>query len=198
MIGKIHIVEAAAIDLDQSQVALLVGAQDLGGVDFSVVGRDRDGLGMVDDVVIGDRVAVGGDEEAGAFTGYRPALRLPVELAPLAKVLAELLEELFHGGAGLQRAAVLLAVLLIVGVVLHILLDLHAHGNDRRFHLGDQIRKVRRLVDGFGGLRGSYRGSICCGKRVFQGTHQYAGKHRRRTHQHDATQRKAPVPPWVR
>ncbi len=63
----------AAVDLDQRQVGARIGADDLGGVGLAVVGRDLDGLGLVDHVVVGHGVAVGGDEEARALAGDEAA-----------------------------------------------------------------------------------------------------------------------------
>src|SRR5262249_39005414 len=57
---------AAAIDLDQGDVGTRVGADHLGGVGLAVIGRNLDGVGLIDHVVIGHGVAIGGDEETGA------------------------------------------------------------------------------------------------------------------------------------
>ena len=54
------------VDLEQREVGLLVGADDL-GVELAVVGEaDLHGLGVVDHVVVGDDVAVALDHEARA------------------------------------------------------------------------------------------------------------------------------------
>src|SRR6202043_899677 len=58
-----------AIDLDQREVGLLVGAYNLGGIDRTVIGRHLHGSGMVDDVVVGHGIAVGRNEKARAFPG---------------------------------------------------------------------------------------------------------------------------------
>ena len=65
---------AAAVDLDQREVGARIGADHLGGVGLAVVGGDLDALGLVDHVVVGHGIAVGGDEEAGALAG-REAVR---------------------------------------------------------------------------------------------------------------------------
>ena len=57
----------AAVDLDQREIGARIGADDLGGVGLAVVGRDLDAVGLLDDVVVGDGVAVGRDEEARAL-----------------------------------------------------------------------------------------------------------------------------------
>ena len=61
---------AAAVDLDQRNVGARIGADHLGRVGLAVVGGDLDGLRLVHDVVVGDGIAVGGDEEAGALAGH--------------------------------------------------------------------------------------------------------------------------------
>src|SRR5262245_43486318 len=108
-IGELHIREVAAVDLDERKVALLVGADDLGGMGLAVVGRDRDGIGMVDHVIIRHRIPISADEEPGTFALHGPGLRraeLPAEL--LAEpVAAELLEELLHRRPWPQRTATL-------------------------------------------------------------------------------------------
>ena len=58
--------QVAGVDLDQREVALLVGADDL-GVELALVGEaDLHRLGVVDDVVVGDDEAVVVDDEARA------------------------------------------------------------------------------------------------------------------------------------
>ena len=50
---------ARLVDLDQREVGLRVGADHLGVEVLAVVHGDRDGLGVLDHVVVGDDVAVG-------------------------------------------------------------------------------------------------------------------------------------------
>ena len=64
-VGKILL----ALDLDQREVGLLVGADHLGGIDGAVVGGDLDGLGVVDHVVVGHGITVRRNEEARTFAG---------------------------------------------------------------------------------------------------------------------------------
>ena len=56
----------AAVDLEQRKVAGGIGADDLGGVDFLVIGLDRDRRAALDHVVVGYGVTVSGNEEGGA------------------------------------------------------------------------------------------------------------------------------------
>ena len=98
VLGELHVGEGlVGVDLDEGEIGLRVGADHLGLVGRAVVGLDLHGLGMIDDVVIGHRVAVRRNEEAGAFAGddllgLRHAVRQARE--------AELLEEFLHRRAG--------------------------------------------------------------------------------------------------
>src|SRR5204862_103088 len=68
---EVHIREGApaGLDLDHRQVGALVAADD-GGLELALVLEHHlDGLGVLDDVVVGDDEAVGGDEEARAGDG---------------------------------------------------------------------------------------------------------------------------------
>src|SRR5215467_11956273 len=66
---------AAALDLDQGDVGTRIGADHLGGVGLAVVSRDLDGVGLVDHVVVGHRIAISSDEEAGALPGHEAIAR---------------------------------------------------------------------------------------------------------------------------
>ena len=105
MLGEFHVREGlVGVDLDEGNVGLRVGADDLGLVFGAIVGGDLHGLGVFDDVVIGHRVAVGRNEEARAFAGddllalRHHAVRHAGE--------AELLEEFFHRRSGRERVAI--------------------------------------------------------------------------------------------
>src|SRR5262249_7569912 len=89
-IGELHIRQVAALDLDERRVALPGGADDFGGMGLAVVVRDRDGIGMVDHVIIGHRIAIRADQEAGAFAPHGPGFG-PAELELPAELLAELI-----------------------------------------------------------------------------------------------------------
>ena len=59
MIGELHIREGfVGIDLDQGKIGLRIGTNDLGLVDGAVVGGNLHSLGMIDDVIIGHRIAI--------------------------------------------------------------------------------------------------------------------------------------------
>ena len=57
----------APVDLDQGDIGLGIGPHHLGGVGFSVIGRNLERLGMINDVVVGHAVTVCRDKEAGAL-----------------------------------------------------------------------------------------------------------------------------------
>ena len=88
--------EAAALDLDHRQVGALVAADHRGLQLGLVLQDDLDVLGVLDDVVVGDDVAVGRDEEARArgLLGGRfgwplwPALGAAIAVAVVAVALA--------------------------------------------------------------------------------------------------------------
>ena len=57
---------ATGADLEQRDIGRGVGADDLRGLPRAAADRDLDRRRAVDDMVVGDDVAVGGDDEAGA------------------------------------------------------------------------------------------------------------------------------------
>jgi len=110
---------------------------------------------VIDDVIVGHRVAVGRNEEARAFAGdglaaLRHAILAPLAALPtLAELVAELPEELFHRRAGLERNG---ALVVAVAVLLeHRGLgggDLHAHRDNGGFDLGDDVGEAGRMLQG--------------------------------------------------
>src|SRR6516164_10596937 len=78
---------------------------------------------MIDHVIVGHRIAVGRDEEAGAFAGngvmsarrMRPELRAEL----LTELVAELPEEFVEWRAGLNRDLLLPIIALIAVVLQH-------------------------------------------------------------------------------
>ena len=76
---------------------------------------------MIDDVIVGHRIAVGDDEEAGAFAGDGlMVLRLALSAiaALMAELLAELLEELVERRTGLCRNLLLVVVVPSVSCII--------------------------------------------------------------------------------
>ena len=139
LIGELHVGEVLlAVDLDQREVGLLVGADHLGRIDRAVIGRDLDRFGMVDHVIVGHRIAVRRDEEARAFAGDD----LMLALHAVGTAEAELPEELFE-----RRTGLFVIVALGHRAVVAIFIDLDADRYDRGFDLGDEIGEAR------GGLR---------------------------------------------
>ena len=59
----------ARIDLDQRQIGFRIGADNLGRIGGAILGSNLDRFGMIDDMIVGYRITVRGDEEAGAHAG---------------------------------------------------------------------------------------------------------------------------------
>src|SRR5581483_11136026 len=113
-----------------------IGADHLGGVDLAVVGRDLDRLCMVDHVVIGDGIAVSGNEEPGADTGdHLMALHVA-----LRAVLAKLPEEFLKGRARGEWGRFLIVRSTLIRI--SALIDPNAYRNHGGFHLRDEIGKA--------------------------------------------------------
>src|ERR1043166_6029469 len=136
---------AAAVDLDQRDVGLGIGTDHLGGVDLAVVGGHFHRLGLVDHVIVGDRVAVGRDEEARALAHGEGGPRGPARTAgrgTIAMLLAirgaEAAEEALHRRARRERRVALEAHLARTAV------DLDADRNDRGLHLLDNVGEADR------------------------------------------------------
>ena len=55
-----------SVNLDDGDVVACIITDDLCIVGVVIIGRDRDGLGTADDVVVGENIAVAGDDETGA------------------------------------------------------------------------------------------------------------------------------------
>jgi hypothetical protein len=55
------------VDLQEGDVGLGIGTDDLGGDGLAVIHDDFDLYGILHDVVVGDDVAVRGDQEAGSL-----------------------------------------------------------------------------------------------------------------------------------
>ena len=58
--------QVLGVDLDDGEVGQLVGADELGSEDAAVIEGDAHLDGAVDDVVVGDDVAIGRDDDAAA------------------------------------------------------------------------------------------------------------------------------------
>jgi hypothetical protein len=99
-VRKLHVGEVAAFNLDQRQVRFRVGANDLGRVGLSIIGRDLNLVGLVDHVVVGYRVTICRDEEAGALAGHHAA---PLRPPAARQLVAELTEEAVERRARRER-----------------------------------------------------------------------------------------------
>ena len=140
-IGEIHEGEAlAGFDLDEREVGLRIGADNFRLVDRSIIGRNLDGLGAIDDVIVRHGIAIGRNEEAGTLAGHvLAAARLGLRHA----LLTELLEELLEGDPRTTFALV---------VVTHArcfraLVDLDADGNHGRLYFCNDIGESGRRLN---------------------------------------------------
>ena len=188
LVGELHEREVGlAVDLDQSEVGFGVGADHLRGVARTVIGRDLHRLGVIDDMVVGHRIAVGGDEEAGALAGDGltrhavAATRAAGAAELLTELLAELPKELVERRARHGRNVFLVVALLHRrrlrggrGV------EFHAHRNHRRLHLGDDVGKADWMLRGSlsRARGGSPRGDLIAARTGDQHGHAQRG-HRR-------------------
>ena len=105
--------EIGGVDLDEGEVGGLVAADDGGGVRGVIVEEHFELLGSVDDVVVGDYVAVGGDDDAGAgsgLLGFLLLLFLLLGLLLLGHSPAEEVEEVAEGIAVVLLAGSLVAL----------------------------------------------------------------------------------------
>ena len=103
-----------ALDLDHREIGLRIGADNLRRINRAVVGGNLDRLGVIDHVVVGHRIAVRRDEEAGAFAGDRPvALTLAMTAALMSELIAELLKEFIERRTRLHRNLLLVVAFLL-------------------------------------------------------------------------------------
>jgi hypothetical protein len=114
---------------------------------------------VIDHVIVGHRIAIGGDEEARADASHH-ATRLGRAVVVVAVVESELIvaviepeltEEPVERRTGLERTDVVVAVLVEARPLRGV--HSHAHRNDGGFDLGDEVGKARGLLHGVGGLR---------------------------------------------
>src|SRR5262249_12135642 len=70
-VGEFHEGEAlVSFDLDQRKIGFRVGSNDFGLVDRAIVCGHLYGFGVVDDMIVGHRIAISGDKKAGALASY--------------------------------------------------------------------------------------------------------------------------------
>ena len=140
LVRQRHMREVGApVDLDQRDIGLGIGADHLGGV-----GRNLDRLRMIDHVIIGHRIAIGGDEEARALAHAEvAATRAALARATILIVRhAEALEEALHRRAGRERRVAFKAHHLRATI------DLDAHRDHGGLHLLDNVGKTDRALRG--------------------------------------------------
>jgi hypothetical protein len=145
LLRKLGELEAVAVDLQEREVGAVVGADQLRGVLLAIVGHDGDFRLALHHVVVGDDVAVLGDEEARTLA-HAAARRV----GPAAVIVAVVAEAARHA-----EAAEELVQRVVVGQVVEALrkaaaagdrldVGLHLHAHHRRLHLLDDGGKVRR------------------------------------------------------
>ena len=130
------------LDLEKRQIALGIGADDIGRIVRPIGGGYGDLLGVLDDMVVGDRITVGADDEARAF-GYAAMLLL----GKLIAELRELVEKIAEGAVGRKVRHVRLRVLLraVFTPVILVVCDIgeiNPDADHRRHHLCGKVGKA--------------------------------------------------------
>ena len=110
---------------------------------FAAVERDGDGLAVIDDVIVGDDVAVSRDDETGA---ERDAVT-DDRLAEIRRPAAEAVEELLR----LRRN--LIEIVVVVTRLRGGVLDVDFDRDDGGLHVGNDVGERRRRVLSGGGGR---------------------------------------------
>jgi hypothetical protein len=143
-IGKIRL----ATDLDERKVSLRVGADHFRRIDAAVISRDLNRRGVIDNVIVGHGIAVGGNEEAGADAhDDLMAVELAARNVPEAILAEEFLER--RAFQGWRRIFAARPECICVWV----LVDPYPHRNYSRLDLCDQVREARRSLLSLGHRR---------------------------------------------
>src|SRR5262249_33271072 len=97
-VGELHEGKAlVGFNLDEREVGLRIGPDDLRLVDRAFIGRDLDGLRALDDVIVRHGIAIRRNEEAGTLTGHLPVARPGLWHALWHPLATELVEKLLEG-----------------------------------------------------------------------------------------------------
>ena len=133
MFREFYVGKVVAVDFYQRQVGTRVGTDHLGSKCLAVIGRDLNFVRVLDDVVIGHRVTVGGDKEARPLAGNELVTTLPILRH------SETAEEAVKRRAGRHRQ------LLLVGPRRR---PFHSHpdGDNCRLYFGDDIGEPDRML----------------------------------------------------
>src|SRR6185312_13772920 len=98
-----HNGEVLRVDLDERQVGIRVGADDLGYIVVTVVKSDGDGCCAIDHMVVGDDITVAADDHAragGSLIGYLHGVSVTVaEETPEQIAAAEVAEGIIGNGS---------------------------------------------------------------------------------------------------
>jgi hypothetical protein len=156
--------EIGALSLQKRKVGFRVDADHLGGHRLAVGGRDRHFRGVIDDVVIGDNVAVTRNEESRPLSLREmmprrtvAAIGAVIVIPWRAEVPEEMIERAVLGNIGHSRHSLRVFVIDLVGVA-----ELDLDRNDGRLHavndIGERGRSSRGLRARGGGGNGCDRG----------------------------------------
>ncbi len=99
--------QVLGLDLEEGQVGLRVGPDDLGIIVLALEGRHRVLYGVLGDVVVGQDVAVGADEEARPLDGA-PVFFIP-RRGPVEEAVPEIIERPLVVGSLLAGLLLVLA-----------------------------------------------------------------------------------------
>jgi len=151
--GEGHERKIVPLGFQERDISLAVDADHLRRHDLAVGGRDRHLRGVVDDVVIGDDIPVGADEESRALRHRRMAARPSVSFAMPRQ--SKMPEEVIKGAVG-REIGKALRTRVIAGVLDVRKLDLDR--DDGGFHPIDDIGEGRRPGGRLRRNRGRRRG----------------------------------------
>ena len=163
-VGERHEGEAlVGFNLDQGEVGFRIGPDDFRLVDCAIVRRNLYGLGVIDNVIIGHRIAISGDKEAGALASdgalvVRHSLRHSLPHSGTAELLEEFVESARH-----LRHCIIVAALTHAGCFRFINFDPYRdHGRLYFFNdigkSGRSLCAVRMRGRGQGNLTQSIKG----------------------------------------
>src|SRR3974390_926412 len=135
LIGHFHIGKRPTIDLYQREIGTRIGADHFSLVRLAVNGGDLDVFGLVDHMVIGHRITIGRNKEAGALPGDETAA-VAVRHSFRSVRHAKAPEEVAYSGRQVFEALVRQPISLRAAV------HANADGDHRRFHLLDDVGKA--------------------------------------------------------
>src|SRR4029077_16410160 len=139
LVRELYVREWTIFALDQRQIGARIGADYLGFVNLAIVSRDLNAFSFLDDVVVGDRIAISGDKEARALAGNDVA-------ATAARHAFRPIRNIRHPKTPEELAQSRRDIVATESAGLRTTVDFHAHRNDRRFDLLDDVGKTDRRL----------------------------------------------------